>query len=202
MEVPQDPTFLEGGSAVPDPRPARGKRPGWRRMLACSSAARVRGGRTPQASAQWVQRPAAAVRPLRCPPATRRPRASTLVRARRQLDVTALETHLTQMADQEPGSVQDGTLTCPKGERLDGLAVDGKAVGGTTQPGPPTQRVSLVRHGSGTTLAQMAVPHKRNEMTAVPVLLRGRDLTDPVITLDALLTQRKLARQIRRQHGP
>jgi predicted transposase YbfD/YdcC len=41
----------------------------------------------------------------------------------------------------------------------------------------------------------------RNEIKAVSALLAMRDVTDTVITMDALLTQRKLARQIQRQHG-
>jgi predicted transposase YbfD/YdcC len=58
-----------------------------------------------------------------------------------------------------------------------------------------------VQHGSGTTLAQDQVANKRNEITAVPALLAGRDLTDTVVTMDALLTQRALAQQIVDQGG-
>jgi len=61
--------------------------------------------------------------------------------------------------------------------------------------------ISLVRHGSGLTLAQLAVARKRNEITAVPLLLAGRDLTDTVTTMDALLTQRAIARTILAQGG-
>jgi hypothetical protein len=45
------------------------------------------------------------------------------------------------------------------------------------------------------------VANKRNEITAVPALLAGRDLTDTVVTMDALLTQRALAQQIVDQGG-
>lgn len=47
----------------------------------------------------------------------------------------------------------------------------------------------------------MAVERKRSEQSAVPTLLRDRDLTDTVITMDALLTQRSLAQQIIEQGG-
>lgn len=50
-------------------------------------------------------------------------------------------------------------------------------------------------------LAQAAVERKRSDLSAVPALLRGRDLTDTVITMDALLTHRALAQQIIDQHG-
>ena len=59
----------------------------------------------------------------------------------------------------------------------------------------------LVRHGDGAVLGQVAVAAKSNEITAVPRLLAGRDLTGTVTTLDALLTQRAIAAQIRAQGG-
>jgi predicted transposase YbfD/YdcC len=46
-----------------------------------------------------------------------------------------------------------------------------------------------------------AVADKSNEITAAPRLLAGRDLRGTVTTVDALLTQRELARQIRQQGG-
>jgi hypothetical protein len=53
-----------------------------------------------------------------------------------------------------------------------------------------------VQHGSGTTLAQVAVGEKRNELSAIPPLLAGRDLRDTIVTSDALHTQRSFARTI------
>jgi predicted transposase YbfD/YdcC len=50
-------------------------------------------------------------------------------------------------------------------------------------------------------LGQRAVAAKSNEISAVPLLLAGRDLRGSVTTMDALLTQRSLARQIPDQHG-
>ena len=50
-------------------------------------------------------------------------------------------------------------------------------------------------------LGQAAVDAKTNEITAVPTLLAGRDLTGTVTTMDALLTQRELAKQILSQGG-
>jgi predicted transposase YbfD/YdcC len=61
--------------------------------------------------------------------------------------------------------------------------------------------VSLVRHESAYVLGQAAVDVKTNEITAVPLLLAGRDLTRTVTTMDALLTQRQIARQIPDQNG-
>jgi predicted transposase YbfD/YdcC len=82
-----------------------------------------------------------------------------------------------------------------------GLAVDGEAVRGANRHGAALHLVGVVRHGDGAVLGQVAVAAKSNEITAVPRLLAGRDLTGTVTTLDALLTQRALAAQIRAQGG-
>jgi predicted transposase YbfD/YdcC len=50
-------------------------------------------------------------------------------------------------------------------------------------------------------LSQAAVDVKTNEITAVPTLLAGRDMTGSVTTMDALLTQRHIAELIRAQNG-
>ena len=82
-----------------------------------------------------------------------------------------------------------------------GLAVDGKAVRGANAHGAAVHLVSLVRHDDARVLRQVAVAEKSNEITAAPRLLADRDLTGAVVTMDALLTQRSLAEQIRRQGG-
>jgi len=60
----------------------------------------------------------------------------------------------------------------------------------------------LVRHESGCVLGQRAVADKSNEITAVPLLLAGRHLRGTVTTMDALLTQHAIARQIHARQGP
>jgi predicted transposase YbfD/YdcC len=82
-----------------------------------------------------------------------------------------------------------------------GQAVDGKAVRGANRHGAQVHLVSLVRHDDARVLRQVAVAEKSNEITAAPRLLADRDLTGAVVTMDALLTQRSLAEQIRRQGG-
>jgi hypothetical protein len=61
--------------------------------------------------------------------------------------------------------------------------------------------VALVQHGDATVLGQVEVALKREERSAVPELLAGRDLRGKVVTLDALHTLRPTARLIRAQHG-
>jgi predicted transposase YbfD/YdcC len=201
MDISQDSTFMEALADLPDPRQRRGIRHGWRVVLTVISAALAAGCRTPHAIGQWVGLHAAVLHATVCPSAKRVPSESTVVRALRQLDVTALESCIAQVAQQRARGAPNGTISCPNGERLDAQAIDGKAVRGAGTHGQATHLVSLVQHGSGTTLAQTAVARKRNEIAAVPLLLAGRDLTDTVTTMDALLTQQAIARAIRTQNG-
>lgn len=201
MDAPQHTTFVHLLSQVPDPRHARGKRHAWPVLLTVMSAAIAAGCTTPHAIAQWTALHASVLQPALCPSARRLPSESTIVRALRTINVNALEAEMTYIATQPANPPPQATIQCPNGERLDRQAIDGKAVRGAARHGQPTHLVSLVLHGSGTTLAQRAVAMKRNEIKAVPLLLASRDLTDTVITMDAFLTQRTLARQIQRQQG-
>jgi hypothetical protein len=54
---------------------------------------------------------------------------------------------------------------------------------------------------SGRLIACNAVPGKGHEICTTLHLLAGRDLRGTVTTMDALLTQRAIARQIPEQHG-
>jgi predicted transposase YbfD/YdcC len=60
--------------------------------------------------------------------------------------------------------------------------------------------VEAVRH-DGIVLRQTAVAAKSSEITAAPRLLAGQNLAGIVVTVDALLTQRAFAQQIRQQGG-
>jgi len=201
MDISQDSTFMDALADLPDPRKRRGRRHAWRVILTVISAALSAGCRTPHAIGQWAHLHAAALHATLCPDAKRVPSESTVVRALRYVDVTALEQRIAQFAQGLATAAPSETITCPNGERLEALSIDGKAVRGAGTHDQPTHLVSLVRHGSGTTLAQTAVARKRNEIAAVPLLLAGRDLTDTVITLDALLTQRTIAQTIRTHNG-
>ncbi len=92
-------------------------------------------------------------------------------------------------------------MPAPAPPRWVGQAVDGKAVRGANRHRAQVHLVGLVRHGDGVVLGHVRVADKSNESTAAPRLLAGRDLTGTVTTLDALLTQRTLATQIRRRGG-
>lgn len=110
--------------------------------------------------------------------------------------LVAAHNQLLDQADPLPGRIELGD-----GQVWRSQAVDGKDVRGASAHGTHTFLVSLVRHERACVLGQAAVERKTNEITAVPALLAGRDLTGTITTMDALLTQRSLAQQILVQGG-
>ena len=70
---------------------------------------------------------------------------------------------------------------------------------GANRHGAAVHLVGLLRHADAVILGQVRVAAKSNEITAAPALLAGRALAGTVTTMDALLTQRALAVQNRRQ---
>lgn len=185
-------SLAEALAAVPDPRHARGQRYPWSLLLVGISAALASGQTHGRGIGQWVRDQAPTWRPALGWPLTRWPSESTLRRALRHLDVAELEARLRQIATPAPEPGHAGALV--------GQAIDGKTVRGAGVHGQRVHLVGLARH-SGEVLAQVAVDDKANEIVAAPRLLAGRDLTGTVTTMDALLTQRAVAEQIRRQGG-
>ncbi|MBM4460651.1 MAG: ISAs1 family transposase [Chloroflexi bacterium] len=196
------PTLLAQLEGTPDPRSRRGRSFEWRVLLAIISAALVSGYTTPRSIAHWALEHAQALVAQLQPAKRRLPSASTLYRVLRKVNRQQLETQVAahnQAVDADDGVT--GGVRAVNGALLRGQAVDGKAVRGANTHGHALHLVSLVRHESGCVLGQCAVAAKSNEITAVPRLLAGRDLRGTVTTMDALLTQQALARQILAQQG-
>jgi len=78
------------------------------------------------------------------------------------------------------------------------LALDGKTLRGSREgeDGRAVHLLSAVVHGSGEVVAQTRVDVKTNEITRVEPLLAELDIKGAVVTGDALLTQREIARHI------
>jgi predicted transposase YbfD/YdcC len=193
MDQAQYTTLVEALAAVPDPRKARGKRYPWELLLTLVSAALASGQRSGRGIGQWVHEQAESLAALLGRPDRSLPSEATLRRAVRTVDVAALEDRLGALGARRPARAEGGA-------GLQGLAMDGKEVRGTRAHGVVTHLLSLARH-DGTVLGEMAVGSKTNEITAAPRLLAGRDLSGAVVTVDALLAHRPLARQIREQRG-
>ena len=77
------------------------------------------------------------------------------------------------------------------------MALDGKALRGSQQQGPPgAHLLSALAHRVGLTLAQQAVDDKTNEIPVALDLLHHLVLEGRIVTMDALLTQRQIAQHI------
>jgi predicted transposase YbfD/YdcC len=124
------------------------------------------------------------------------PSEATIRRALQRVELVSLERHLAQLDLPHQASSSPQPTDEPQG-----YALDGKHVRGAGAQGQPTVLVSLVAHLDAQVIAQTAVAQKRHETQAVPTLLGERDLTRMVITMDAGLTQPKVATQIREQGG-
>ena len=195
MDLPEYTSLGAALRDVPDPRRPRGQRHAWPLLLTLIAAALASGQRSGRAIGQWVDEHAEALVAALAPPRGRLPSPATLRRAVRAVDVVALEARLAAFAaglPAPPAAAAGGWV---------GVAMDGKAVRGANRHGAAVHLVSLVRHGEGRVLGQVAVAAKSNEIAAAPRLLAGRDLAGVVVTMDAQLAQRALARQIRAQRG-
>ena len=79
------------------------------------------------------------------------------------------------------------------------MAVDGKRLRGSHDRSKglgPLHLVSVWLTQAGLTLAQTATDQKSNEITAIPEVLKLVDMTDAIISIDAMGTQTAIAEQI------
>ncbi len=79
------------------------------------------------------------------------------------------------------------------------IAIDGKSVNGSYDRESGTKALHLVSAWASEqrlVLAQAKVQDKSNEITAIPALLEVLDLSGCIVTLDAMGTQKSIARQI------
>lgn len=148
----------------------------------------------------------------------RPPSLSTLKRAlgaidREALDRIVCETLEEQVrarrtADRQAGggpgggaATSDGEASRPSGDGdgdgggepgvLFGVSVDGKSLRGALQPdGRAVHLLSAMTHAERVVIAQREVEHKTNEITAFRPLLENLDLTDCLVTADAMHAQR------------
>jgi predicted transposase YbfD/YdcC len=198
-----DYTTLVGYLAeIPDPRSPRGQRYEWRYLLLLIAAAMLTGASTPTTISNWVAMHQvtliAALQPVR----KTVPSMATLRRALCAAPIEALEAALGRYQAQLAGETGDaGLLVTKQGEMLRGAALDGKVVRGASAHGEAVHLVSLVCHESGIVLDQMKASHKRHKCRVAAIILARRNLDGVVLTMDALHTSVKQARQIRQGAG-
>lgn len=184
---------------VPDPRTRPNRIYPWPLLWSLISAAMASACQTPAAIARWVKEHHDEVLAALPPTVTRLPCEATIRRTLACVDASKLDAALTALPKSSSAVAPDAPADPPTS--LSGQAIDGKNVRGVTRDGHPCQLVSLVEHRSATVLAQEQVAHKRDERSAVPVLLAERDLQGTVITLDALHTLKSTARLILEANG-
>lgn len=186
--------LIEVLSAIPDFRQAQGKRHPLPAILALAAAAMLCGSRSYSAIAEWGRNYGQALAKALGFKNGKTPCAATLHTIFRHLDKRAFEAQLGRWAE--------GVLGATATAELEAEAIDGKRLRGSQKQGATgAHLLSAVSHRLGLTLSQLAVPEQTNEIGAVNELLCGLLLRGRVITMDALLTQRKLAEMILRQGG-
>lgn len=186
------PPLVECIALIPDPRHARGVRHPLVALLGLACAATLCGYRSYSAMAEWGRTYGVEIRRALGFTRDQAPCAATFYQLFRRLDRVALEACLGSWVEQV-------LLALPKDAAavLPGVAMDGKTLRGSRKQGAPlTHLLSAVSHHLGLTLGQVAVDDKTNEITAIQTLLHRVLLDGRVVTLDALLTQHKIAQTI------
>lgn len=182
---------------VPDPRSRRGRRYEWQFLLLVATSAVMAGQKNVRAMAQWLMNNREVLLAALQPRRKIVPSAATLYRMLQGVSTEMLEkcvSMYTQAIDIEAG--EGGRIVTQNGETLKGQALDGKTVCGASAHGESVHLVSVVRHESGTVLAQEKVATKRDEREAAQRLLSSLPLKGTITTFDALHTQVKEAKQI------
>jgi predicted transposase YbfD/YdcC len=209
-------SLVEAFAQIPDPRHARGIRHGVLAIMLLGACAVLTGARSFAAIAEYAHDTGRAVLDLLGVGAVV-PHSSTIRRVLQDLDPGAVEAAmrawaLAQLADRPaPDDV-------PAREQRQVFALDGKTVrgahiptstdadtgdsnggagGGYRQP----HLVSVLDQASGAVLGQVQVEAKGSEVAAFSTLLDDLDLTDALITADAVHTNRHHADYLHNRGG-
>jgi predicted transposase YbfD/YdcC len=177
--VPDD--LLAALRAVTDPRCRRGVRHQLVAVLGVAVCAVLAGARSYVAIAEWAQDlPLAVRRRLRIERVA--PSESAIRRV-----LQAIDPHLLDRV------VSNWLATrIEPGQRWRAIAIDGKTARGARQgDGRAVHLLAALEHATGVVLGQRVVDGKSNEITAFAPMLDGIEITDVVITADALHTQRE-----------
>lgn len=186
--------LIEVFSAIPDFRQAQGKRHPLPAIIALAAAAMLCGYRSYSTIAEWGRNYGRSLATALGFKNGKTPCAATLHTIFRRLDKSAFEARL--------GTWAEAVLAATKAAEFEAEAIDGKSLRGSQKQGAiGAHLLSAVSHRLGLTLGQQAVSAKTNEIGAAHELLAGLILKGRVITMDALLTQRKLAAAILARGG-
>ena len=173
---------------VPDPRKRRGVRHGCTAVLAIAVCAVLAGARSYLGIAEWAADLTPQVR-RGLGLGRRAPCESTIRRVLQRVDPDELDRVVCAWLATQPSSPASAG---PVRRRV--VAVDGKTVRGARTRGLPDERavhlLAAFDTVTGSVLAQTVVEGKTNEISAFGPLLDRLELTDVLVTADALHTQR------------
>jgi predicted transposase YbfD/YdcC len=190
------PSLAQALSLIPDFRQAQGRRYDLLPVLLLACVAVLCGCRSESAIADWGHNYGATWLQRLGFKGSRGPSQSTLHRIFKGIDHRRLEQALSHWA-QAVISRLSGRYAS-----LQGLAVDGKTLCGSSKQGArDAHLLSCISQSLGVVVAQVAVSDKTNEISQVEELLEGLVLTGKVITGDALLTQRHICKGILKRGG-
>jgi hypothetical protein len=187
--------LIEVLAEVPDFRKSQGRRHPLPSILALICAAMLCGYKSYGAIAEWGRLYGQDLVNQLGFKNGKPPSVGTLHTVLRHLDKQALETCLWKWAE-------TALAQLPKTSDLTAIAMDGKTLRGSAKQGAcDVHLLSAVSHGLGLTLYQSPVDDKTNEIKAVEEVLAHLILEGRIVTVDALLTQKKIAQTIREKKG-
>ncbi|MGW4426656.1 ISAs1 family transposase [Streptosporangium sp. NPDC004631] len=190
------PVLAEVLDTLPDPRSRRGRRYRLGPLLALMLLAVLGGATSIAAVSRSIHGYDPSVLSRAGLTGTVRLATSTLRRLLARLDGDALDTAIGTYLAALAASGQS-TADPPAGRTpLVGLAIDGKALRGSRTTDDTVHLLAAARHDTQTVVAQRQVAAKTNEIGSFTPLLSGLDLSNTVVTADALHTQQEHARQI------
>ena len=177
---------------VPDPRKPRGVRHRLAGVLGLAVCAVLAGARSYVAIAEWAaDADVATLTDLGVGPVVAC--ESTFRRTLQSVDADAL--------DDAVGAWTGRRTSPPPGQRRR-IAVDGKTLRGSGAGGEPGRHLlAAFDHAHGVVLGQVDVEIKTNEIPLFATLLGRIDLTDAVVTADALHAQRTHANYLVAERG-
>jgi len=164
-------------------------------LLVAVMTGMICGQQGPTAIAQWIEELPFSVRATMGLPPGRAPSVMMICRLFWRLDPDELETALGEWI-----KVVNARLAGSGGQHR--IALDGKAQRGAAKRGAESAHLlAAASHEIKTVLGQVPVDSKTNEITMVSELLDLLMVEGHLITMDALLTQREIARDILARKG-
>jgi hypothetical protein len=181
------PPLVEALAKVPDFRSRHGRRYSLAAVLSLAVAALLCGYNSYAAMTEWAQNYGEDLAKQLGFQNGKTPSVGTLHTIFSRLDKQALESVLNEWTESILAQLPQENA----------LAIDGKTLRAShKQAANESHLLSAVSHGLGLTVFQQGVDQKTNEIGAVQSVLSALVLEGRVVTVDALLTQTKIAHKI------